>query len=279
MDKAIRRQIKKFEKGAAKAVQLNEAAARLLKRASDIEATQKTAFDEIIVNSARAFGLDQLQLSAVISAFAALQSASIREFNPDASVANPVSAAETVESEGNAIVQMSDSNIDLIVKISRNTSPMRFALLDEHLVWNGKEGRWTGKVTLAVLKQFEELFETHRLIYSVVALGSGENGDPNATVPATELFANDPEGVAELPITDKKQVDEGGDVFSSDGIPSVKVASVDPSATIHPADNDDGHPDPAPGARELARASDAPAATIVPRNPFAGLSRRATAAG
>jgi len=278
MDKAIRRQIKKFEKGANKAARLKEAAAQLLKRAGDIQAAQKPAFDAIILKSAYAAGLDRLPLGVVISGFAALHGTSTAEFIPNVSGVDAASVAEPVERERGADVQAGEANIDLIVKISRNTTPKRFALLDEYLVWNGKEGRWTGKVTLLVLRQFEELFEAHRLIYSLPASGFAENGASNTNASVTELLADDSKGPAELPIADGKQVDKGSDASLSDGPHPVAVASADPAATINPADNEEARLDPATEGREPAGASEPPVATTVPRSPFAGLSRRGTAA-
>jgi hypothetical protein len=143
----------------------------LLKKAGDIQTTQRPVFDAIILKMAYAAGLDRLPLAAVVSGFATLHSISTTEFTP-VSGADPVTAAKAVEREGDADVQANAVNIDLIVKISRNTAAKRFALLDKYLIWNGKEGRWMGKVSLPVLKLFEELFEPHRLIYSMPASGS-----------------------------------------------------------------------------------------------------------
>jgi len=117
MDKATRRQIKKFEKGAEKAAQLKEAAARLLKKADDIQTSQRPVFDAIILKMAYGAGLDRLPLAAVVSGFAALHSISTAEFTP-VSGADPVTAAKTGERESDADVQANEVNIDLIVKIS-----------------------------------------------------------------------------------------------------------------------------------------------------------------
>jgi hypothetical protein len=271
MDKATRRQIKKFEKDAEKAAQLKEAAARLLKKADDIQTTQKPVFDAIILKMAYAAGLDRLPLAAVVSSFATFHSTSTAEF-PPVSGADPVTAAKTVEPEGD--VQANEVNIDLIVKISRNTAAKRFALLDKYLIWNGKEGRWMGKVSLLVLKLFEELFEPHRLIYSMPASGCTENIGSNTTALAYEVLA-DGSGATEPPTTEEKTgADEGRDLSSSDEIVSVKVASADPSTTLSPAANDDASSDAAVGGTEPARSSEPPAATAAPRSPLASLRRR-----
>jgi hypothetical protein len=274
MDKATRRQIKKFEKGAEKAAQLKEAAARLLKKADDIQATQRPVFDAIILKMAYAAGLDRLPLGVVVSGFATLQSTSTAEFTP-VSGADPVTAAKTVERERDADVQANEVNIDLIVKISRNTAAKRFALLDKYLIWNGKEGRWMGRVSLLVLKLFEELFEPHRLIYSMPAPGSTEKTASNTTAVADEVLADDSIG-ATGPLTteEKPGAGEGRDPSSSDGIVSVKVASADPSTTLSPAANDDASSDAAVGGTAPARSSEPPAANAVPRSPFASLRRR-----
>jgi hypothetical protein len=274
MDKATRRQIKKFEKGAEKAARLKEAAARLLKKADDIQATQKPVFDAIILKMAYAAGLDRLPLGAIVSGFATLHSSSTTEFTT-ISDADPVSAVETVDRDGDAEVQASEVNIDLIVKISRNTAPKRFALLDKYLVWNGKEGRWMGKISLLVLKQFEALFEPHRLIYSASASETAEEGASNTTTLADEAMADDSKGAIEPPTTDGETgAGEGGDPFASDGIISVKVASAEPSTTISSRADEDAPSDAAAGGTEPARSSEALATTAVPRSPFASLRRR-----
>jgi hypothetical protein len=269
MDKMTQRQIKKFEKGADKAARLKEAAARLLKKADDIQANQKPVFDAVILKLAYAAGLDRLPLGDVASSFATLRSTSTAEFT-SISDEDPVSAAEAAEGEGDADLQASEI-IDLIVKIGRNTAPKKLALLDKYLVWNGKEGRWTGKVSLLVLKLFEGLFEPHRLIYSVDVSESAESNAPNTIVPAGEFLA---EGSTELRIGNGTQVDEGGKVSSSDGIPSVKVASTGPSTTVGPVANDDASSDAAASGTEPARSSEPLAAAAVPRSPFASLRRR-----
>jgi hypothetical protein len=268
MEKSIKRQIRQFEKTATKVGLLNDAAARLLNRAKEIEVTQKAAFDDIVVKSARAFGLDRLPLSVVISGFAALQSTSTAEFNPIASGADPVSAAEPVERDGDANVQA----IDLIVRIGRNTTQQRFALLDKHLIWNGREGRWCGGVSLAILDQFKELFEPRRLIYSGSSSGSADDRATNTTILSGEILTDD-NGSTEPTASDGMAgADKGGDVSPSDGTNSVKPTSGDPIATIGNAVNDGGKP--TEGDEEAAGASEPPAAAPAPRSPFAGLSRR-----
>src|SRR5260370_21553132 len=83
MDKAIRRQIKKFEKSTGEAARLKEKAARLLKRAGEIESAQKPAFEAIILKAAYDCGLDRLPLQNILAAFATLQRASPAEVNTE----------------------------------------------------------------------------------------------------------------------------------------------------------------------------------------------------
>jgi hypothetical protein len=165
MDKATRRQIKSFEKSAEKAARLKEKAATLLKEADDIEIAQKPLFGAIILKVAYATGLDALPLSTIVAGFAALRGRSTLE------------AGMTSQADFGLVVQQNgdgsdddkpgEASIDLIVCIGRNTNPKRFAVLDQYLTWNGRNGEWSGKVTRAVLSIFEGLFEPRQLKYSM----------------------------------------------------------------------------------------------------------------
>ena len=80
-----------------------------------------------------------------------------------------------VDDKGN----LAGFEIDLIVDIGRNTSKERFAVLDQYLTWNGKDGEGSGRVTKAVLSIFEGLFEARRLKYSKHDLQNAEGGSSN----------------------------------------------------------------------------------------------------
>jgi hypothetical protein len=188
MDKATRRQIKSFEKSAEKAARLKEKAATLLKEADDIEIAQKPLFGAIILKVAYATGLDALPLSTIVAGFAALRGRSTLE------------AGMTSQADFGLVVQQNgdgsdddkpgEASIDLIVCIGRNTNPKRFAVLDQYLTWNGRNGEWSGKVTRAVLSIFEGLFEPRQLKYSMHDLKNAEGGSSNTSTHVVDNVAN-----------------------------------------------------------------------------------------
>jgi hypothetical protein len=174
MDKATRSQIKAFEKRAGEAARLKGKAANLLKKAGDIEVVQKAAFEAIILKTAYATGLDALPLGAIVAGFAAFSDAS---------------KPKEERTSNRDRVQSDEATIDLVVDIGRNTSEERFAVLDQYLTWNGRDGKWSGPVTRAVLSIFEGLFEPRRLKYSRHDLQNAESGSSNTFTPGADNVA------------------------------------------------------------------------------------------
>lgn len=278
MDKATRRQINAFEKRAGEAVRLKGKAANLLKKAGDIEVAQKAAFDAIILKTAHAVGLDALPLGAIVAGFAALSDAS----KPKEEQTPP--GGDRVQSDG--------ATVDLIVDIGRNTSEERFAVLDQYLTWNGKNGEWSGPVTKAVLAIFEGLFEPRRLKYSMHDLRDAEGGSSNTSTPGADNVAHpaqdgvpaSPESgdavdvgnrttgetVTTIPVSAEPELrevttpepDEAAGTGRGD---SAAATGGQPSATIGPIAAADG---------QNPSASSKPTAAGLPRSPLAGLRRR-----
>jgi hypothetical protein len=187
MDQTIRREIKRFEKRAETAARLRERAASLLEKAGDIEVAQKPVFDAILLKTAYAAGLDRLPLSTIVAAFATLKGASRAEGNPETFGAKLDFIPQPIgRGRDGQDVEADAATIDLVVKIGRNTAPGRFAALDEYLTWNGKDGHWSGKVSPAVLKIFEGMFEPERLIHAMQVHEFVENGSPNTSTDALD---------------------------------------------------------------------------------------------
>jgi hypothetical protein len=278
MDKATRRQINAFEKRAGEAARLKGKAANLLKKAGDIEVTQKAAFDVIILKTAYATGLDALPLGAIVAGFAALSDAS-----------KPKKEEQT---SGGDRVQSDEATIDLIVDIGRNTSEERFAVLDQYLTWSGKNGEWSGPVTKAVLSIFEDLFEPRRLKYSSHDLQNADSGSSNTSTPGADNVAHPAlDGEPASPeSSDAVDVDNRttGETLTTTPVPAepelrevtppelneaaspgredrAAATGGQPPETIGPIAAADGQKPSAPSK---------PAATGLPRSPLAGLRRR-----
>jgi hypothetical protein len=191
MNKTIRREIERFEKRAETAARLRERAASLMEKAGDIEVAQKPMFDAILLKTAYAAGLDRLPLSTIVAGFATLKGASRTEDNPETFGARFDFIPQPVERGRDGQDGQADAaTIDLVVKIGRNTAPRRFAALDEYLTWNGKDGRWSGKVSPAVLKIFEGIFEPERLIHAMRFRELVGNGSPNTSTDALDNIAS-----------------------------------------------------------------------------------------
>jgi hypothetical protein len=277
MDKATRRQINAFEKRAGEAARLKGKAANLLKKAGDIEVAQKTAFDAIILKTAYATGLDALPLGAIVAGFAALSEASKQKKE---------------QRPGGDRVQSDEATIDLIVDIGRNTSEERFAVLDQYLTWNGKDGKWSGPVTRAVLSIFEGLFEPRRLKYSMHDLQNAESGSSNTSTPGAD-------NVAHPPLDGEPASPESSDAVDVDNRTTGETATTTP-VPAQPELREVTPPElnqaPSPGGEDRAAATGGqppetigpiaaadgqkpsapskPAATGLPRSPLAGLRRR-----
>jgi len=184
MDKATRRKIKLWERKGAETGRLKERAANLLKKASDAELVMKSTFKALIVKTAYSAGLDALPLEAVVTGMAGLAGVAKAQ---RAAVAKDPSVA--VAKLGGDDVKQDEGAIELIVEIGRNTSEKRFAVLDEYLTWNGRDGEWSGKVTPAVLTVFEALFEPRRLKYSVNELECPAGDSSNTACQTAENVA------------------------------------------------------------------------------------------
>jgi hypothetical protein len=296
MDKATQRRIKQCEKRAAEAARLKEKVANLLKKAGDVEAAQKSAFEVLIVKAAYAAGLDALPLEAVVSGMMGL--AGVAKAEPMPAAKDPVAPAGK---SGGDDVQQDEGAIELVVDIGRNTSEKRFAVLDKYLTWNGRDGEWSGKVTPVVLTLFEALFEPRRLKYSVHELKSsgGESSNtpsqiidnvadamrleedidsihPVMSVDAGNQTLDQPEttgpgssegtkGEAATSGPDHKEVGPGPGGATEAG----SYGLHDPQGTTGPVKSDTSTP-----AEEQAPSPSAkPTTTRMPRSPFAGLRR------
>ena len=297
MNKAVERAIKQFEKKAVKAARLKERAATLLKEANDIETTKTPLFEALILKSAYAAGLDRLPLSTIVAGFEALGDAS----EAKAKNSSPPSMPR-VDVSGDLA---DDATIHLVVKIGRNTAPSRFAVLDQYLAWNGKEGHWSGMVSPAVLTVFEAMFEQERILSSKLLPELLKNDTPNTSAgvsdnianavgplgpPATEADQRNPNNardevdeqppaavnpvesrvpVTYVPVEGGEAIQGGSHVVPSSG----NDAAAEPSTRETKSTTDAG-----PGA--LANPSTPPEVpgqvlTRLPRSPFAGLRRRA----
>lgn len=258
MDKATRRQINAFEKRAGEAARLKGKAADLLKKAGDIEVAQKAAFDAIILKTAYAVGLDALPLGAIVAGFSALSDAS------------KPTQEQTPSTDH---VQSDDDTIDLIVDIGRNTSKERFAVLDQYLTWNGKDGEWSGRVTKTVLSIFEGLFEARRLKYSKHELQNTEGGSSNTVTPG-------PDNVASAVLDGDPASPESSDAVDVDNRNTGEAATTMPvpaepelrEAAISEIDEASG-PDRQGAAANDQKPSSRSMAAGLPRSPFAGLRR------
>jgi hypothetical protein len=273
MDKRVARDVKKLAKNAAKAALLNERAAALLARAGKIEAAQKVDVRALIVRLVVANGLDQLAPAMIVDAFAKLGQAFKEDGHPARSVmVTSANEADRIERGGSTHADSANRGVDLIVKIGRNTTEARFALLNEHLHWSGKDGRWSGEVTPAALKMFEVEFEGHRLVYARPMPAFGDSGLANT--------ATESERVAVLSIQqqDSSTVSQGavlapGPKYDSAGAGELLIAPVDiDEAVIGEASSKD-----AVDVEDIEIAADhksAPALSAL-RSPFGGLYRRA----
>lgn len=175
MDKTTQRRIKQYEKIAAEVAQLKKKAASLLKKADDVEAAQKSAFEALIVKAAYAAGLDALPAQAVFAGMADLAGVAKAEGSPIAK--NSAAAAQLGDDDD----QHDEGAIELIVGIGRNTSQKRFEVLSKYLTWNGRDGEWSGRVTPTALTKFEALFEPRRLKYTVHALQTAGGKSSNTS--------------------------------------------------------------------------------------------------
>jgi hypothetical protein len=277
MDKATRRQIKAFEKRAGEAVRLKGKAANLLKKAGDIEVAQKAAFDAIILKTAYATGLDALPLGAIVAGFAALSDAS---------------KPKEEQTPGGDRVQSDEATVDLVVDIGRNTSEERFAVLDQYLTWNGKDGEWSGPVTKAVLSIFEGLFEARRLKYSMHDLRNAESGSSNTSTPGADNVAHPAQDgePASPEFRDAVDVDNRtpGETVTTTPVPAEpelrEATSPELDEAAGPGREDSaaatgGQPPETIGPIAAAggqkpSASSKPTAAGLPRSPLAGLRRR-----
>ncbi len=249
-------------------------AANLLKKADDIEIAQKAAFDAIILKTAYATGLDALPLGAIVAGFAALSDAS---------------KLKEEQTPGGDHVQSDEDTIDLIVDIGRNASKERFAVLDQYLTWNGKNGEWSGRVTKAVLAIFEGLFEARRLKYSQHDLQKAEGGSSNTFTPgadhvASAVLDSDPASPESSDAVDVDNRATGGAVTTMP-VPAEPELREAASSEIDEADGS-GREGAAAGStgqrlgpiRPAAAADDQKPslksiAAGLPRSPFAGLRR------
>jgi hypothetical protein len=302
--KTAKREMRVWEEQAAKAAELKERAAGLLRQVETIELQQKRRFESVVLEAVYAAGLQQLPLSKVVAGLHALRdmldSAEMHGVNTDRG-AQPIKA--NVDGSGSPA---SEATIGLVVKIGRNTAPGRFAVLNEYLTWNGKDGHWSGKVSSAALAVFEATFERGRLVVSKeereqagtqVMNTAGELSDdgPDAPGEATQTTS---ELVAEIgtgqPAGVKHEEDEppaargnaagsawsGADAATSDGeVVDVPPTPISPSGNHQAADLaktiSAGEVDPgsmaAPGTPpELL----GPMPTSRLPRPFAGLPRR-----
>jgi hypothetical protein len=301
MDKSVESAIRQLEKRAAKAERLKKRAATLQKEAADIEATRKPLFEALILKSAYAAGLDRLPLSTIVAGFEALRDVSEAKATMDL----PSSAPRVGTSGGLA----DDATIQLVVKIGRNTAPSRFAVLDQYLAWNGKEGHWSGVVNPAVLTVFKAMFEPERLIVSSPAVElAGE--EPSNT--STDVFDNlattvqhlDPPPTMSPLVT---EIDQRNPSNACDQIDKQPTAAINPvestvlaievaaeagegiqgSSYAIPSGDDAAEPattmgrsttDAEPGAMAIPSTPPEVAGQVLtrlPRSPFAALRRRA----
>jgi hypothetical protein len=296
MDKATRRKIKLWERKGAETERLKERAANLLKKASDAELVMKSAFEAIIVKTAYSAGLDALPLEAVVTRMAGL--AGVAKAQRAAVAKDP---AVAVAKLGGDDVQQDEGAIELIVEIGRNTSEKRFAVLDEYLTWNGRDGEWSGKVTPAVLTIFEALFEPRRLKYSVNELECSAGDSSNTARQTTENVGDGMNSVAIDGVQPAMSADAGNKLLdqpeTTGPIPGEGAAGeaanskpdreeVGPEPEGAAAAGSYGLQDPheitwpiktetsAPAEEQTPSASGKPtASTRLPRSPFAGLRR------
>ena len=294
MGKTAEREIRLWEEQAAKAAKLKERAAVLLRQAETIELKQKRLFESVILKTAYAAKLQQLPLSTIVAGLRALRDAAAgaeTDYVNTDPLAQPIKA--NLDGSGSPT---SEATIGLVVKISRNTAPGRFAVLDQYLTWNGKDGHWSGMVSRAALEVFEAAFEPERLI---VSKEGHELADTNALNTAVEVSDDSPEAPGEAtqttsqhvaqiekaqPADVKDEEDEpsaaGGDaVGRACPAPDAAPTPICPSGYHHAADlaasNSAGEVDPgsmaAPGTPpELL----GPMPTSRLPRPFAGLPRR-----
>jgi hypothetical protein len=302
MDRTVERAIRQLEKKAAKAERLKERAATLLKEADDIETTKKPLFEALILKSAYAAGLDRLPFSAIVAGFETLRDASVATTTIDPPPSTRVDASGGLAD---------DATIQLVVEIGRNTAPGRFAVLDQYLTWNGREGHWSGMVSPAVLAVFRSIFEPERLI---VPNKADELVGEEHSNTSTEVFDNlatavqplDPPAMMSAltmeihqrdPSNARDQIDEQPTTAANPAESTVPVTYVAPPAGeaiqggshAIPSSVGDHAAEPAttmgtsttdaePGA--MATPSTPPEVpaqvlTRLPRSPFAGLRRRA----
>jgi hypothetical protein len=292
MDKATRRKIKLWERKEAETGRLKERAANLLKKASDAELVMKSTFEALIVKTAYSAGLDALPLEAVVTGMAGLAGVAKAQ---RAAVAKDPSVA--VAKLGGDDVKQDEGVIELIVEIGRNTSEKRFAVLDEYLTWNGRDGEWSGKVTPAVLTVFEALFEPRRLKYSVNELECPAGDSSNTACQTTENVGDGMNFVAIDGIHSAMSADAGDKLLDQPETtgPIPGEGATGEAASSKP-DREEVGPQPegaaaagsyglqdlhgietetsAPVEEQTPSAPGKPTATTrLPRNPFAGLRR------
>jgi hypothetical protein len=302
---AMDKEIEAFEKRAERASRLKEKAAIFLKQASEIEAAQKPAFEAIILKAAYTAGLDRLPLKDLVTQFAKLQ-ASRREANPENEAEPGVEAFGRDDEQ----IQAADATIDLTVKIGRNTTRKRFAVLDQYLSWNGKEGHWSGKVNPAVLKIFEELFEPKRLIHSAQMRDLVENGSPNTSpdIDCDVVSATGPDDLTPAKSAVRGDVNRAQPIAVHDHVAEQPVTIEPVAGERQEAEERMDTAEPAEGPQETASVGDSPEAgemssnaargdagadvvvsggtgpqpgepplvTPVPHSPFSALRRRST---
>lgn len=186
MDKMTRRRLASFEEGAKKAEKLKVSAASLLKQADEIEINQKAAFESIVLKAIYAAGIEKLPLRRVIEVLASLAPKPKSEL---VAADDVVPACETF----NADVGVKE--IDLCVRISRNAA--KFALLDRHLSWQGKNGYWRGKVSISVLEEFKANFREFQLEYLRYSPPDLDEVSSNAEAGTDDSSAGEPAGQAE----------------------------------------------------------------------------------
>jgi hypothetical protein len=263
-----------FEKRAGEAARLKGKAANLLKKVGDIEVAQKAAFDALILKTAYATGLDALPLRAIVAGFAALSEAS---------------KPKQEQTPSTDHVQSDDDTIDLIVDIGRNTSKERFAVLDQYLTWNGKDGEWSGRVTKAVLSIFEGLFEARRLKYSKHDLQNAEGGSSNTITSGADNVSNAALGGDPASPESSDAVDVGnwtaGEAVTTTPVPvepelrEAASSEIDEAAGADRQGTAAGSTGQRPGPIHPAAAADdqkpssRSMAAGLPRSPFAGLRR------
>ena len=191
--KRLRTRIKEVEGRHTELARLRDQRAQIDVEISRLEAAQEARVEAVLLETVRKLGIARLPIGEVLGTLEQL-----------ADIQNaPVPASESSGA--------TSGDIEVFVKISRNAAPdKRRELSASGLHWNGRVGRWTGKINAEALEKLRRAFG-ERVEGRALAAPADEAGpervdaqDSNASVLGADLeaIATGQAAVAEPDMTD-----------------------------------------------------------------------------